>query len=287
LALSPEHRLLTLAELQERISARNEVPFVIWDGKVRMSVARYQDKLLVQHFGEQLFLGDGAQASTHILKPEPLNTAMPCMVANEHFCMKLASRLSLRRYGQDQAAHVAHVAHVAIIRAPDPVLAIQRFDRRRVPGRWVGGPQGVRLPAIERLHIIDGCQATDASVADKYERNMGNGRDVAHIRDGVGFSRLFALRPQLRQPAVGVRRMTLWAVTTLLTGNSDAHGKNIQSYALAPPPTRRCAVKDLTRRSRTQHPEACPRPRARKSSFLWATIGNIRFPRTTATWQYS
>ena len=219
-----ECRALTLAELQQRISARNEMPFAIWDGKVRMSVAGYQDKLLVQRAGEQCYLVGGTQPSTHMLKPEPLSTSMPFMVANEHFCMKLASRMSLRRYGQD------HAAAVVILRAPDPVLVIQRFDRRVLPGRFVDCPGGVRLPAVERLHIIDGCQATDAPVADKYERNFGNGPDVAHIRDGVGFGRLFALRPYLRQPAVGIRRMVLWAVTTLLTGNSDAHGKNISFH---------------------------------------------------------
>jgi serine/threonine-protein kinase HipA len=216
-----ECRALTLAELQQRISERNEVPFAIWDGKVRMSVAGYQDKLLVQRVGDSCYLVGGAQPSTHILKPEPLSAAMPFMVANEHFCMRLVSRMSLRRYGLD------HAATVTILRAPDPVLAVQRFDRRVVPDRFVECPGGVRLPAVERLHIIDGCQATDAPVADKYERNMGNGPDVAHIRDGVGFGHLFAIRPYLRQPAVGIRRLTLWAISTLLTGNSDAHAKNI------------------------------------------------------------
>ena len=83
---------------------------------------------------------------------------------------------------------------------------------------------------VERLHIVDGCQATDLSVAAKYERNLGNGKDVAHIRDGASFERLFAIRQYLEQPAIGIRRMTMWVVTTLLTGNSDAHGKNLSFY---------------------------------------------------------
>ncbi|MCY7304925.1 MAG: HipA N-terminal domain-containing protein, partial [Rhodoferax sp.] len=103
-ALEPQFRELTYLELQDRIQRRNEVPFAVWDGRVRMSIAGFQDKLLVNRVGDRLFLVDGSMSSTHILKPEPLNTAMPCMVANEHFCMKLASRISLRRYGQDHVA---------------------------------------------------------------------------------------------------------------------------------------------------------------------------------------
>ena len=223
-ALEPQFRELLHSELQERIKRRNEVPFTVWDGRVRMSIAGFQDKLLVNRVGERLFLVGGSLSSTHILKPEPLNSALPFMVANEHFCMKLASRMSVRRYGQD------HVAEVDILRTPDPVLSIRRFDRRLGNVQFVHGPDGAKLPVAERLHIIDACQATDIAVAAKYERNLGNGKDVAHIRDGASFERLFATRQYLEQPAVGIRRMTMWVVTTLLTGNSDAHGKNLSYY---------------------------------------------------------
>jgi len=223
-ALEPQCRELMHSELQERIERRNELPFTVWDGSVRMSIAGSQDKLLINRVGDRLFLVDGSLSSTHILKPESLNSALPFMVANEHFCMKLASRMSLRRYGQD------HVAGVDVLRIPDPVLSIRRFDRRLRADEFVDGPGGVKVPVAERLHIIDGCQATDIAVAAKYERNLGNGKDVAHIRDGASFERLFAIRQYLEQPAVGIRRMTMWAVTTLLTGNSDANGKNLSYY---------------------------------------------------------
>ncbi len=232
-ALIPVAREITLAELQERIEVRNQVPFTVWDGQVRMSVAGFQDKLLVhQHLG-RLFLADGLLSSNHILKPEPTNTALPCMVANEHFCMRLATRMSLQRYKQN------HVAQVDILRVPSPVLAIKRFDRKashltqEVAIHTRDGQatkKTVALDLMQRLHIIDGCQATDLSVAAKYERNLGNGKDVAHIRDGTSFQRLFGIRPHLETPAVGVQRLVLWAVTTLLFGNSDAHGKNISFH---------------------------------------------------------
>jgi serine/threonine-protein kinase HipA len=217
-------REITHAELQERIERRNELPFTVWDGQVRISVAGFQDKLLVSRAGGRIFLVDGHLSSTHILKPEPVHAALPCMVANEHFCMSLVSRISRQRYGQSL------VAEVDILRLPAAVLSVRRFDRQTHPDHFVLGPDGVHVPVAQRLHIIDACQATDFSVAAKYERNLGNGKDVAHIRDGLSFSHLFATRQYLAQPAVGVRHMVLWAASTLLLGNSDAHGKNLSYF---------------------------------------------------------
>jgi serine/threonine-protein kinase HipA len=231
--LTPSAREVTLNELEERIERRNQVPFSIWDGKVRMSVAGFQDKLLVHRHLDRYFLADGTLSSTHILKPEPLNAALPHMVANEHFCMRLAARMSAQRYRN------SHVASVEILRVPSPVLSIKRFDR--VPWHQTrsvtllgqdGEPTGkhLEMDLMQRLHIIDGCQASDLSVAAKYERNFGNGVDVRHIRDGASFQRIFAIRPYMETPAVGIQRLVLWAVTTLLFGNSDAHGKNISFH---------------------------------------------------------
>lgn len=231
--IKPVAREITLPELQERIDQRNQIPFTVWDGKVRMSVAGFQDKLLVhQHLG-RLFLVDGNQSSTHILKPEPSNIALPWMVANEHFCMQLAARISQKRYKE------SHVAQVDILRVPSPVLSIKRFDRKALHTRQevsILGRDGqpsektIGMDLMQRLHVIDGCQAIDLSVAAKYERNMGSGKDVAHIRDGASFQKIFGVRAYLETPAVGIQRLVLWAVTTLLFGNSDAHGKNISFH---------------------------------------------------------
>jgi hypothetical protein len=46
---------------------------------------------------------------------------------------------------------------------------------------------------VERIHIIDGCQALGSSVDAKYERLYGSGRDVKHIRDGASLPRLFSM----------------------------------------------------------------------------------------------
>ena len=146
------------------------------------------------------------------------------MVANEHYCMRLATRLGQLAYRQ------AMVAQVDILRVPDPVLCIRRFDRAEVPGPAVPGVADGALPRVRRLHVIDGCQALDLPVSMKYERNIGSGRDVAHIRDGASFARLHTLRPRLEHPAAGLRHMGFWSILTLLLGNSDAHGKNLSFH---------------------------------------------------------
>lgn len=202
-------REITREEFAARMAERAEVPMSVWDGRVRLSIAGYQDKLAVHMEDERMFLVEGALASTHILKPEPAGARLPMLVANEHFCMQLARRLGLS------------VADVGILRLPDPVLVVERFDRQRQT-------QGVR-----RLHVIDGCQGLDLPAAYKYEHNFGSGRDVAHIRDGVSFERLFSLAAHTLQPAVTRRDLLRWALLQFLIGNSDAHGKNV-SFFCAP-----------------------------------------------------
>ncbi|MBC7437503.1 MAG: HipA domain-containing protein [Bdellovibrionales bacterium] len=214
--MEPVLREITAGELQERIDARNEIPFSVWDGKVRMSVAGYQDKLLILALGEKICLADGTLSSTHILKPEAINRAMPHMVANEHYCMRLMSRVTARHFKRDM------VAPVEIRRVPSPVLLIRRFDREG------------RAAQTKRLHIIDGCQAVDLPVSLKYERNMGSGADVQHIRDGMSFEKVMSIRVWLQKPAEQLRHLVAWAVSTLLLGNSDAHGKTFLFSRAAP-----------------------------------------------------
>jgi serine/threonine-protein kinase HipA len=200
-------REISRDELKRRVAERSQVPFSVWDGRVRMSIAGYQDKLGVRMEGERIYLAEGALASTHILKPEPPEGRLPMLVANEHFCMRLAQRLGLP------------VAPVSILRLPDPVLVVERFDRQRTP-------EGVR-----RIHILDTCQALDLPVAYKYERNFGSGTDVRHIRDGVSFERLFSVTQYTTQKALTRQALTRWALFQYLIGNADAHGKNVSFFS--------------------------------------------------------
>lgn len=214
-------REITYAELSERILDRANYPFNVWDGRVRMSIAGYQDKLAVYMDDMQrLFLVEGRWASTHILKPEPLNPRLAKLVANEHFCLSLAALMGMR------------VAAVNIMRVPEPVLAVERFDRR------------IHADRVERLHAIDTCQALDLGVSHKYERNFGSGRDVVDIRDGVSYEKLFALASKTQAEAVTRMELIRWALFQYLIGNSDSHGKNL-SFLVEPGGLRLAPAYDL------------------------------------------
>lgn len=208
-------REVTLAEFNERLAARSHIPFPVWDSQVRMSIAGYQDKLLVYldrplEQGGHMYLAEPPLASTHILKPQPERADMPHLVINEHFCMSLARRMGLP------------AAPVSILRAHVPVLVVTRFDRQ-----VTHGPEG---GVVHRLHVIDACQASDLPVSMKYERNIGSGRDVRHIRDGVSFEMLFARVEQSINKVATRQDMLRWALFQYIIGNSDAHGKNYSFF---------------------------------------------------------
>lgn len=218
LATEPALREILLQELDQRIAQREHVPLTVWDGKVRMSVAGLQDKLLVyldrpMHDGGRIFLVDGPRlASTHILKPDTTNPQTPHLAINEHFCMSLARRMGLPS------------AEVSLVRTPRPVLVVRRFDRE---AQEIGGEL-----RVVRRHIIDACQACDLPVAYKYERNLGSAEAVRHIRDGVSFERLFDCSDLTANKAAARLAMLRWALFQFLIGNSDAHGKNFSFFVL-------------------------------------------------------
>src|SRR6218665_1408230 len=117
-------RVLPRAELQQRILAAHEGGLAVWDGRLRMSIAGYQDKLAVFAAGDPgadtavaLHLAEAPLASTYILKPQPQTGRTPHLVANEHYCMQLAAR------------YAGAVARTSIMRLPTPVLVVERFDR--------------------------------------------------------------------------------------------------------------------------------------------------------------
>ena len=208
-------REVTREELNQRLSEREAIPLAVWDGKVRMSIAGVQDKLMVYldrplDEGGRMFLVEPPLASTHILKPEPGRAVTPHLVVNEHFCMSLAKRMGLP------------VADVGIYRTPRPVLVVSRFDRL-VLNEGMG-------PVVRRLHIIDACQASDLPATYKYERNFGSGEHVRNIREGVSFEVLFDRVEQTVNKAAARLTMLRWALFQFLIGNSDAHGKNFSFF---------------------------------------------------------
>ena len=212
---TPSLREISLLELSQRINQREHIPFVVWDGKVRMSIAGYQDKLTVYldkpiDQGGRVYLPSPSLASTHILKPESQQTDMPYLVANEHYCMKLAQRMNFP------------VADVSILRSPQPILLVKRFDRKIIPNEPIN--------SVTRLHIIDACQASDLPVSFKYERNLGSGEHVQHIREGMSFEKLFARVEQTIDKASAKMTLLRWSLFQFIIGNCDAHGKNFSFF---------------------------------------------------------
>jgi serine/threonine-protein kinase HipA len=208
-------REVTREELDKRLAERDEIALAVWDGKVRMSIAGVQDKLMVYidqplDDGGRLFLVEPPLASTHILKPGPGRDLTPHLVVNEHYCMTLARRMKLP------------AADVGIYRTPRPVLVIRRFDRV--------ARQDASGATVQRLHIVDACQASDLPVTYKYERNFGNGEHVRNIREGVSFQVLFDRVEQTVNKAVARMTLLRWALFQFLIGNCDAHGKNFSFF---------------------------------------------------------
>ena len=179
----PVLREIPLQELDQRIAEREHVPLTVWDGKVRMSVAGLQDKLLVYldrpmaelgRDGGRLLLVDGQRlASTHILKPDTGNPQTPHLTVNEHFCMSLARRMKLP------------AAEVGLLRTPRPVLVVRRFDR-------AGATTLAASRGFSRRHIIDACPSLRPARGLQVRAQPGQHAEaVRHIRDGLSFERLF------------------------------------------------------------------------------------------------
>lgn len=204
-------RPLPVSEISERIHNRPHQPFSVWDGKVRLSIAGFQDKIAAyRNNGDWLLVEGPSYASTYILKPEPVSDMMRGMTSNEFFCMRLAAHVKVP------------AAEVELIHVPEPVLVIKRFDRKLADH------------GVERLHMIDGCQALGLQVIYKYERPYGNNPDVQNIRDGASLPKLFDLVDRATPtPADQRLRLLRWTILQILIGNTDAHAKNLSFFSTA------------------------------------------------------
>ena len=207
-AREPKFRLIEQDELVERLARKEDIGLLAWDDKPRLSVAGVQDKLNIFINEEgQIGFGDGTLCSTLILKFEKPNC--PNLVLNEYFCMKLSKAVGLP------------TAEVQFTRFEQyPALIVERFDRKYAPEQ----------AKVFRRHVIDGCQALNLPRDYKYERNLGDGRDVQHIRDGASLPRLFELAKTMSSPVESLQWLINWQLFNLMISNYDSHGKNISLF---------------------------------------------------------
>lgn len=211
--LTPIFRALEQNELIARLDTKEEFGLLTWDDKPRLSVAGVQDKLNVFIDDEtnvdkrQIGFGDGSLCSTHILKFEKKNCLN--LVLNEYFCMKLSEAVGLPTASVEFSRFGMH-----------PALIVERFDRKYVKDS----------NKVMRRHVIDGCQALNLSREHKYERNLGDGRDVKHIRDGASLEKLFAFTDGMSSPIESKQWLINWQLFNLMISNYDSHGKNVSLF---------------------------------------------------------
>ncbi|MFN3429168.1 MAG: HipA domain-containing protein [Candidatus Sericytochromatia bacterium] len=217
-----EASILTLDEVARRIRQLDTEPLGV-DKQVRVSLAGVQHKLVLTRLPSgQWALPINNLPSTHILKRA--SRRFDKMVANEAYCLALGRRLGLS------------VAETDIIRWPEEVLVVTRYDR-------VYTENG----DISRIHQEDLAQAFSLTGSAKYEEHGG---------------------PSLRQVARRLREVTgrstsleaLLDITFLnmVVGNADAHAKNLSFLYIAPGVIQLAPAYDIV--STTFYPQVDVRP---------------------------
>jgi len=182
---------MTRGDLQRVISALDVAPLgAAPERGFRPSLPGYQRKALLGRADDgtwQLAYGDAP--STWILKPDGPHP----MAANQATCLRLAAACGV-------PVPEAELLDVAGL----PVLAVKRYDRQDAPAG--------NIPV--RVHQEDGCQATAAPPARKYEEQGGPAlRDFANVIRNFG---------DPRDVTSLLRRTTF----NMAVGNADAHAKN-------------------------------------------------------------
>jgi serine/threonine-protein kinase HipA len=168
------------------------------DDESELSLAGLQDKLLLVEIGDGVWAKPlRGRPSTHILKRDDLR--YPGLIAAEKQCLDLARALGLttidtqlERFGSFDC------------------LIVSRFDRR------IEGQQ------VNRIHQEDVCQALGID-PDGHERRAKYGRasgpSLRHIAE--------LLDRYAEDPANQLDRLVGVITFIVLTGNADAHGKNL------------------------------------------------------------
>lgn len=203
---------LSEAELADLLSDLPQRPLLAnADEGFRLSLAGTRDKLPVLCKEGSIGITRGFPPSTHIIK-EPM-PELSGMVANEAFCLALASEVGLN------AAEATPKA------ARDrKFLLVRRYDRSQAG-----------TDSATRIHQEDLCQALGLVPALKYQAEGGPG--VASCVE--------SLRETSAVPARDVPAFLDAILFNLLIGNFDAHAKNYSLLLEGPDTPRLAPLYDL------------------------------------------
>lgn len=133
---------------------------------------------------------------------------------------------------------------------PEPVYLIERYDRIATNKEW------------QRLHAIDACQLLGLSSLYKY--------------DAGSMDKLAILADACRSSAVARARLYNWLVFNMLTGNSDAHLKNL-SFLVSEAGIQVAPHYDLLSTACYDTPAFDKSDWPRKTSLAWPVLGKNRF----------
>lgn len=161
----------------------------------------------------------GTAPTTHILKPAIAGLEHHDL--NEHLCLATAGRLGMR-------AATTRVERIA----GEPVLVVDRFDRRVVDGQTI------------RVHQEDGCQALGIHPARKYQADGGPSiEDLARVtRASTG-----------RRANESVRSLVQAIAYNWLILGVDGHAKNY-GFLLSGPQVRLAPLYDVASAAPHYHP---------------------------------
>lgn len=206
--IEQQYEPLSHEQLSRRLAARGEKPLLMSNPQATMSLAGAQDKIGLRYDARTGRISDsvGASPTTHIFKPDTRLKAFQPSAINEYACMTLARAVKLP------------VPRGWLLRVPEAVYVVERYDRVMVAGNILG------------LHQIDGCQLLQVGSDWKYQRNAGL----------VSLPRLVTALRELQVTGRDLLELQRWVMFNYLIGNSDAHAKNMSvliddaGYRLAP-----------------------------------------------------
>ncbi|GFZ91072.1 type II toxin-antitoxin system HipA family toxin [Nesterenkonia alkaliphila] len=185
---------MTESEIGQRLSELREDESTSWvTNQEHWSLAGAQAKFAVRIEGGNYYSPEGAEPTTHIIKPGVAGFRDQAL--NEHICQTALRNVGLRAAETEFRSFDGQDA-----------LVVTRYDRRRD-----------RDGNIIRLHQEDMCQALSVRPRDKYESSNGPSavQIVRLLRESSG-----------NQAEPNIRRFTDGLAANYLLGAPDAHAKN-------------------------------------------------------------